>query len=75
MRGRKPTPTHLKLVKGNPGKRPMNANEPVAVGDLFYPPDWFNDEQKEEWAYAIQHAPLGMLKKIERATLAEAVRS
>ena len=48
----------------------MNAKEPVAVGDLFYPPDWFNDEQKEEWAYAIQHAPLGMLKKIERATLA-----
>ena len=29
MRGRKPQPTHLKLVKGNPGRRPMNENEPT----------------------------------------------
>ena len=26
--GRKPDPTRLKLLKGNPGKRPLNANEP-----------------------------------------------
>ena len=29
MQGRKPTPTALKLLRGNPGKRPMNDNEPV----------------------------------------------
>lgn len=28
MAGRKPTPTHIKLVKGNPGRRPMNTREP-----------------------------------------------
>jgi phage terminase small subunit len=28
MRGRKPTPTHLKLVRGNPGRRPLNPSEP-----------------------------------------------
>ena len=27
-RGRKPTPTHLKLVRGNPGKRAVNDAEP-----------------------------------------------
>ena len=24
MRGRKPKPTHLKLLDGNPGRRPLN---------------------------------------------------
>ena len=28
MRGRKPKPTKLKLVQGNPGKRPLNTDEP-----------------------------------------------
>jgi P27 family predicted phage terminase small subunit len=29
MRGRKPTPTHRKKLAGNPGKRPLNDQEPV----------------------------------------------
>lgn len=28
MAGRRPTPTTLKLVRGNPGKRPLNKEEP-----------------------------------------------
>jgi P27 family predicted phage terminase small subunit len=28
MRGRKPTPTAIKVLRGNPGHRPMNADEP-----------------------------------------------
>ena len=27
-RGRKPTPTAIKELEGNPGKRPMNSAEP-----------------------------------------------
>ena len=27
--GRKPTPTGLKLIKGNPGRRPINQGEPI----------------------------------------------
>ena len=27
-RGPKPTPTALKLLRGNPGKRPINVDEP-----------------------------------------------
>ena len=30
MKGRKPTPTQLKIVQGNPGKRPINQDEPSA---------------------------------------------
>ena len=28
MRGRRPNPTRLKLLTGNPGKRPLNPDEP-----------------------------------------------
>ena len=31
MRGRKPTPTELKLALGNPGKRPLSRHEPKPV--------------------------------------------
>ena len=29
MRGRKPKPTRLKQLEGNPGKRPINGREPA----------------------------------------------
>lgn len=69
MRGRKPKPTHLKLLEGNPGRRPLNHAEPVPVGDLSEPPEWLNDSQKEGWAYAIASAPPGLLKRIDRTLL------
>ena len=34
MRGRKPKPTALKLIAGNPGKRALNAHEPQPRTDL-----------------------------------------
>jgi P27 family predicted phage terminase small subunit len=67
--GRKPKPTHLRLLNGNAGKRPINKNEPKPVGDLFDAPDWFSDAQKEGWTYAIANAPLGLLKRLDRSAL------
>ena len=34
-RGRKPKPTALKVLEGNPGKRPLNGHEPIPL--LAYP--------------------------------------
>lgn len=34
MRGRKPTPTPLKLLRGNPGRRQLNENEPKPEATL-----------------------------------------
>lgn len=67
--GRKPKPTHLKLLQGNPGKRAIDASEPKPKGDLATPPDWLSDAQKEFWRYAISNAPKGLLKKLDRAAL------
>lgn len=70
MRGRKPKPTWLKVVAGNPGRRPLNEDEPIPVGDLADAPDWMTDTQKAGWRYAIEHAPLGLLKRLDRSVLA-----
>lgn len=31
IRGKKPKPTNLKILEGNPGKRPLNLNEPKPI--------------------------------------------
>ncbi len=73
MRGRKPTPTHLKLVTGCPGKRPINKREPKPAGDLFAAPDWLSADQKIGWRYYIDAAPAGMLKLCDLPALATLV--
>lgn len=39
-RGRKPKPTKLKVVTGNPGHRPLNENEPEPVLGIPDMPAW-----------------------------------
>lgn len=70
MRGRRPKPTHLKQLEGNPGKRPLNTREPRPEGDLYAAPEWMTDSQREGWAYAIVNAPVGLLKQLDRSILA-----
>ena len=36
--GPKPKPTHLKIITGNPGKRPLNHDEPEVIEPLGTPP-------------------------------------
>ena len=69
MRGRKPKPTHLRLVEGNRGRRPVNQFEPKPQGNLIDPPGWFTPAQVHVWAYAIASAPAGLLKFLDRETL------
>jgi P27 family predicted phage terminase small subunit len=50
MRGRKPTPTVLKLLNGNPGKRPINANEPIPEPlPTDCPPELTASDAIKEW--------------------------
>ena len=70
MRGRRPKPTALKELEGNPGKRPLNKHEPKPEGDLYAAPEWMTEAQREGWAYAITNAPYGLLKQLDRSILA-----
>jgi P27 family predicted phage terminase small subunit len=69
MRGAKPKPTHLKIIAGNPGKRPLNKKEPKPEGSLTDPPDWMSNEQKKVWVKAIASAPTGLLKALDESVL------
>lgn len=70
-RGRKPKPSHLKLVTGNPGKRPLNPNEPLPDAALPEVPAHLSDGAKTEWnRIARELYDLGILTRLDRASLA-----
>jgi P27 family predicted phage terminase small subunit len=50
MKGRKPKPTHLKLVRNNPGRRPLNPREPRAPIAEPVCPEHLNAKAREHWA-------------------------
>ena len=48
-RGRKPKPTALKRLEGNPGKRPLNELEPVPPPVQLRCPNYLLPEARKEW--------------------------
>ncbi len=49
MDGRKPIPTNLKILAGNPGKRPLNDKEPKPKVELPQCPAHLTGEARREW--------------------------
>ncbi len=71
MRGRKPIPTALKLVSGNPGKRPLNKREPRPAHSIPTCPAHLSPSAKAEWKrLARQMHVLGIISQLDRAALA-----
>lgn len=71
MRGRKPVPTELKILHGNPGHRPLNEFEPKPDVEIPECPEHLDAEAKAEWGrIAPELAALGILTRIDRAALA-----
>ena len=69
--GRKPTPTHLKLLRGNPGKRPLNHDEPTPKTAIPKCPQHLDETARKEWTRISKHlAALGLVSEIDRAALA-----
>jgi len=66
MRGRKPKPTHLRLLAGGKERNPL---EPKPRGRLVAAPDWFSDEQRIAWNHAIACAPRDMLRRLDQSAL------
>lgn len=50
MRGRKPKPTSIKLLQGNPGRRPVNKDEPEYNAIEADCPEHLNAVARKEWA-------------------------
>lgn len=68
---RRNRPTHLRIVEGRRDRRPahLRDREPAPTGALAEPPDWLSADQREGWHYVIANAPLGLLKRLDRAML------
>ncbi len=70
--GRKPKPTKMKLVEGNPGKRPINRNEPKPHKGKLSCPRWLDDEGRREWRRVIAELKrLGLVTVLDTTRLAQ----
>jgi P27 family predicted phage terminase small subunit len=68
--GRTPSPTQLKVLSGNPGKRPIPTNEPKPVAASPDPPAHLQGEALAEWRLlAPELARLGLLTVADRPFL------
>lgn len=69
--GRKPKPTALKIITGNPGQRPLPKNEPVVIDESMpLPPAHLSELAIEEWGRVSQSLyDCSILTVIDRAAL------
>ena len=68
-RGRKPKPTALKLVEGNPGKRKIATKKAKIAGTSPIMPRDLTKEQAKIWRHAVRYAPHGLIKRIDTSML------
>ena len=70
-RGRKPKPTTMKELEGNPGKHPLNTSEPKPNKKAPACPKWLEPEAKKEWRrLAKQMEAIGILTEVDMAAFA-----
>jgi P27 family predicted phage terminase small subunit len=68
--GRKPKPVALKVLEGNPGKRPLNHDEPKPTPIAPACPDWLAPLARAEWdRVAPELERLGLLTAVDGAVL------
>jgi len=71
VRGRKPQPTALRVLRGNPGRRALPPQEPAPPPlDGAVPPDWLSPDAQAEWARLVPIlTSCGVLTETDRSAL------
>lgn len=68
MRGRKPKPSHLRVVDGNAGRRPLNTDEPEPTAPIASEaPGHLTPRQQEIYLEAMKSAPEGLLGNLDES--------
>lgn len=71
MAGPKPTPTNLKLLQGNPGKRRLNFDEFRPITSIPKAPKHLKGEALKEWKrITAELARYGLVSEVDRNALA-----
>lgn len=69
-RGRKPKPTATRRVEGNPGRRPLNKQEPKLPAGAPTCPAHLDGEAKREWKRVVKLlSAAGIITRVDRAVL------
>lgn len=72
----KAKPTHLKLLQGNPGRRPLNKHEPLPKKRISRkPPKHLTALEREVWEDTMAEVPRGMVRKLDMNTFETFVTS
>src|SRR5688500_18709093 len=70
MKGRKPIPTNLKLLTGNPGKRPINTHTFAPTSEIPSCPSVLKGEARKEWRRITEERhKYNMIGKVDRGLL------
>ena len=70
-KGKIPKPTAVKVLEGNPGRRPLNVNEPKPKAIVPRCPSWLDDEAKREWERMSNRLDsLGLLTEVDGSAFA-----
>ena len=71
MKGAKPKATVLKLVTGNPGRRPLNPREATPKVVIPNPPEMLDELALAEWRRVTPLlAEVGLITRLDRAVVA-----
>src|SRR5947209_4306168 len=71
MRGRKPKPVGMKIAEGNPGKRPLNANEPKPTPGAPKCPKHLQGEARKEWRRIVPELDkMGLMTSVDLVAMA-----
>ena len=71
MAGRKPKPTAVKELEGNPGKRKLNTKEPMPGKGMPACPAWLLPEAKKDWKRLCEKLnQMGVLTEVDRSAFA-----
>lgn len=71
MRGRRPKPTRLKYLTGNPGKRALNMREPRPDPEIPDCPEQLSPAAQAEWRrLCAELGKLNLLTNLDRGALA-----
>lgn len=67
--GRKPKPSELKKITGNPGRRPIPETPAFAAGGLVMP-RWFDAQERAEWGRIVPELErVGIAKSVHQGSL------
>jgi phage terminase small subunit len=71
VRGTLPTPTKIRILNGNPSRRPLPANEPQFTPGIPAPPSGMSGRARKQWDQLIgEMANSGVLRLVDGGALA-----